>query len=62
MASLWKNAPEFLPDDHDEVWCDRGFDFGKPFLATWHADTQQFISTDNSLTIPWYAVNRWRPK
>jgi hypothetical protein len=58
--SSWKQLPEDLPVDEEEVWIRIKYYYGSPFLATWNEATQDFTSTDNSIVYPAWTVARWK--
>ena len=55
----WKVLTEETPVDHEEVWVRINYWFGQPCLATWHSDTEEFITTETGLTYPSWVIMRW---
>jgi len=60
--STWKTFPLNVPDDHQEVWVRVKYYYSTPFLATYHVDTETFVSTDNAITYPVWTIARWKPQ
>jgi hypothetical protein len=56
----WKQLPEELPENEEEVWIRIKYYYGPPFLAIWYTADQQFVSTDNSIIYPAWCVARWK--
>lgn len=56
--SKWHSMPAAWPVDGVTVWV-RLYWPGVPFLGTWTAATGLF-SVSGGLTLPWWAVQKWR--
>ena len=55
---VWFEMPGYIPADGTTVLC-RRITLAPPFLATWNLSSQTF-TTQQALTLPWYAVLSWR--
>jgi hypothetical protein len=63
---LWFTQPVKNPSDGDVVWVRRTAILTAPFQAQWRVATQDFLITtvgtgDPPTTLPWWAIQSWRP-
>lgn len=61
MASLpWYSPLVALPADGTEVWIRVYWWWGTPVLATYEEAAETFATTVTRITLPVWAVSRWR--
>lgn len=57
---MWKSPFIMLPTAGIEVWIRINWFYGVPVLATYNAETQEFLCSDTLIVVPVYIIGRWR--
>lgn len=58
--TTWKKFPKDAPADSDHCWCRYIFTQNPPFKAQYNAGAEAFVTDDNGLEIPWWAIYEWK--
>lgn len=57
--ATWIQIPFSMPTNNQVVWVRTERWSGAPFLAQYKTNNDTFVSSDNSLAYPFYAISHW---